>query len=421
MPSSTTANSPAAPWSFARLLSAPHRLGFFAAAVGLGLSALWWALALLARSIGLELPWAVAPGLAHGLLLAGGFMPFFIVGFLFTAGPRWLGLGEVNAETLLRPVLLMGGGWALALLGFHAHVGLAALGVLAVTLGWTWVLGRFIRLIRISPVPDQLHPRAVAFAGLQGVLGFAVAALALALGEPGWLRAAVYWLIWAFLAPTFAIVSHRMIPFFTAAVLPFLDAWKPNWLLAVMGAALGAGALDAVALSLGWTLPTAMHGLLAFGLGASGCLLVWLALRWGLVQSLKIKLLAMLHGGFVWFGLALLLAALGHALQALGRPDLGLAPLHALTLGYLGCTLIAMVTRVASGHSGRPLAVDGIAWGLYGLLQLTVLLRLAAALLPRLGTPLLLAAAAGWALVSLSWAWRYGGWLGRPRIDGRPG
>ena len=144
-----------------------------------------------------------------------------------------------------------------------------------------------------------------------------------------------------------------------------MDAWKPNWLLAVMGAALAAGALDAAALSLGLTLPIAVHVLLALGLGAAGCLLVWLAVRWGLVQSLKIKLLAMLHGGFVWFGLALLLAATSHALQALGHAGLGLAPLHALTLGYLGCTLIAMVTRVASGHSGRPLAVDGIAWGLY--------------------------------------------------------
>ena len=30
-------------------------------------------------------------------------------------------------------------------------------------------------------------------------------------------------------------------------------------------------------------------------------------------------------------------------------------------------------------------------------------------------------AAAAWAIATTGWAWRYGGWLGRPRADGRPG
>jgi hypothetical protein len=32
-----------------------------------------------------------------------------------------------------------------------------------------------------------------------------------------------------------------------------------------------------------------------------------------------------------------------------------------------------------------------------------------------------LAAAFIWAVVSATWAWRIGGWLGRPRIDGKQG
>ena len=51
-----------------------------------------------------------------------------------------------------------------------------------------------------------------------------------------------------------------------------------------------------------------------------------------------------------------------------------------------------MATRVASGHSGRPLAVDGPAWAFYLLLQATALLRLAAVWEGRL----LLLAAFGW-------------------------
>ena len=45
-------------------------------------------------------------------------------------------------------------------------------------------------------------------------------------------------------------------------------------------------------------------------------------------------------------------------------------------MGYLGCTLIAMITRVASGHSGRPLAADNLAWTLYWGVQAATLLRL---------------------------------------------
>ena len=146
-------------------------------------------------------------------------------------------------------------------------------------------------------------------------------------------------------------------------------------------------------------------------------------MRWGLVQSLKIRLLAMLHGGFVWLGLALTLAAVSHGLQASGisQVGLGLAPTHALTMGYLGCTLIAMITRVAAGHSGRPLAADNVAWALYWGLQTATLLRLGAALWPAAEGPLVLLAVAAWAAATTGWAWRYGGWLGRPRIDGRPG
>ncbi|HEV6965195.1 NnrS family protein, partial [Roseateles sp.] len=71
------------------------------------------------------------------------------------------------------------------------------------------------------------------------------------------------------------------------------------------------------------------------------------------------------------------------------------------------------------GHGGRPLAVDGAGWALYRLLQLAVLLRLAAGLgLAHAG---LVLAAAAWAVVATGWAGRLLGWLGRPRADGRAG
>lgn len=410
-------------WRAARLLSAPHRLGFFAAALLMAATALWWLAALAARAAGLVLPWAVPPPAAHGLALSLGFMPLFIVGFLFTAGPRWLALPEAPARTLLRPVLAMGGGWALALTGFHLAAPLAGLGLAAVTIGWVAVLGLFARLVGTSRVLDRLHARAVLAAGVVGAFAMGAGALGVGLTQWDLARAAAQLAIWGFLAPTFAIVSHRMLPFLTASALPWLEAWRPNWLLGSMLFALGASAVGEVVAVLWWPLPPAAHGLLAAVQSPAALLTLWLALRWGLLHSLRQRLLAMLHGGFVWLGVAFALAAVSHALAAAQGDSaaLGLAPLHALTMGHLGATLVAMITRVAAGHSGRPLAADDRVWALYWVLQAAVVLRVVAALWPALPMVVTLLAAAAWALACASWAWRYGDWLGRPRADGRPG
>ena len=80
-----------------------------------------------------------------------------------------------------------------------------------------------------------------------------------------------------------------------------------------------------------------------------------------------------------------------------------------------------MATRVASGHSGRPLAADDLAWCLYWTLQLAVALRVISALLASDGNIVLLVAIAAWTMATVGWALRYGSWFGRPRVDGRPG
>ena len=410
-------------WRFARLLAAPHRLAFAAAALLLAGTALWWALVLAARAAGVALPWAVPSPVAHGLLMALGFMPLFFIGFLFTAGPRWLGLPEVNAASLRWPVGCMVGGWAVALPGFHLAAGLAAVGVAAVALGWSLAWWRFVQLLRASRAPDKLHATLVAVAGGIGAVALWFSVAALAAGNITGARAATQLALWGFLGPVFVTVSHRMLPFFTASAVPSVAAWRPNALLGLMLAALVAELPFALAELWWWPLPPAARALQAALELPTALLLLWLALRWGLVQSLKIRLLAMLHLGFVWLGVAFALAAVSHALMAWRGPEhsLGLAPLHALTMGYLGSTVLAMATRVTAGHSGRPLAADDWVWALFRVLQVAVLLRLASVGWPQQAAVLLPAAVAAWVLAMAGWAWRYGNWLGRPRADGRPG
>jgi uncharacterized protein involved in response to NO len=411
------------PWRFVHLMNAPHRLAFAAGAAMLAATALWWAFTLIARQAAFTLPWAVSPATAHGLVMTLGFMPFFITGFAFTAGPRWLGLPEVSTRVLQAPLSSMFAGWAIALLGFHVAAPMAAAGVATVALGWSAVVHRFVGLLRASSAPDKLHARLLAATAALGALALWAAAAALALADDAAMRAATRLALWGFLAPLFVTVAHRMLPFFTASALPLQRVWRPNALLWAMLAAPVAELPFALAELWRWPLPpAALWAQAAIELPAA-LLLLWLAVHWGLVQSLKIRLLAMLHTGFLWLGLSFALGAVSHAMMAWHGPEhsLGLAPLHALTMGYLGSTLLAMATRVTAGHSGRPLAADDIAWALFWILQIAVLLRLAGALWPAAATPLLLAAAAAWAVAMSGWSLRYGRWLGRPRADGRPG
>jgi len=415
-------------WRARWLLAAPHRLGFFAAALVFAASALWWLAVLLARLVpSVALPWAVSPGLAHSVLMTFGFMPLFFTGFLFTAGPKWLGHGEVPARVLLPSVMASLAGWAVFLLGVHTAAPLAAFGLAAVAWGWSGFTRRFWRLLRTSRVPDRSHARVIAVACAVGVLALWLAVGAVFAQREDIARVALQLGLWGFVALVFAAVAHRMIPFFSASALPLLDAWRPMWLLWVFVATLALQALFGAAELLLWPLPAALRVAQAAVEAPVAVLLLWLALRWGLVQSLrhhlKQRLLAMLHIGFLWFGVAMVLAAVSHGLMAVsgGARSLGLAPLHAMTMGFLGSTLIAMATRVSCGHSGRTLVADDFVWRLFWLLQTAVLLRLLGAVWPASASWAVPLAALAWAGAVVAWAVRYGTWYGRPRVDGRPG
>lgn len=93
-------------------------------------------------------------------------------------------------------------------------------------------------------------------------------------------------------------------------------------------------------------------------------------------------------------------------------------------MGCLASLMLAMVTRVSCGHSGRALVADRIAWALFWLLQAATVLRIAAAVpgVPGVALPWLLLLAAGlWAGTMGAWGVRLGRWYGCLRADGRPG
>lgn len=416
-------------WRAQHLLMAPHRLGFSLAVLLLLASGAWWALVQVDRVTGaLGLGYALSPSLGHAALMSFGFIPLFFTGFLFTAGPKWLGVRGPEARSLLVPLLLQAGGWLTWLAGLHVSHALALLGGVLALLGLAWVVALFTGLVRASTQDDRLHARTVAAAGWLGVGSLGLMLAAAWLGAHAVATAAVLTGLWGFVVVTYLVVAHRMIPFFTSSAVPMHEAWRPFWVLWML---LGAVALEVAAVWLplivewlgGQPGRGARAWMLSLGLLelAAGSVILWLAFVWGLVQSLSIRLLAMLHLGFLWLGVSFVLSGVSQLLGLrMGTPVLGLGSLHALTMGCLGSLMLAMVTRVSCGHSGRTLVADNLVWSLFWLLQGAVLLRIAAAVEQAPGW-LVMAAALLWTAVMAVWGLRMLGWYGRRRVDGRPG
>lgn len=414
---------PAEAWHWRWLLAAPHRLGFAAAMAVLLVASLWWGWVLLQRVWPVAVPpLELAPILVHGVIMTLGFMPLFVAGFQFTAGPKWLAMPPPPAVALLGPVMLQLAGWLLWLVGAHLGRAWAVPGLLAAAAGQAAVVARFTGLCWRSPVSDRWHAAIIAVAGWIGVAHLLALGVAVATQEIALALLLVRTAVWLAIVPIFVAALHRLVPFFTSSALPMVEIWRPWWVLIVLLAAAGVEA--GFELATLWQQPgPTREVMLARGLFelVVGAIVLWLAMVWGLVQALSIRLLAMLHLGVLWLGLAFCLLGASQLLGLRqGVPLLGLGAWHALTMGFLGSILYAMVTRVSCGHGGRKLLADQATWWGFWILQGAVLLRVSSALWPH--ESVALSATAGvWLLAVLPWGLRLLSWYGRPRPDGRPG
>lgn len=411
----------AAGWRWRHVLEAPHRLGFLLASTVLGAAGGWWALVQWGRAgLGPAFAHAVSPSLVHATVMSFGFMPLFFAGFLFTAGPRWLAVPPPTPRALLPALAAQAGGWMLWLAGAGLHPLLAIAGLLLAVGGLVTVTWHFWRMVRASHVPDRLHGTIVGLALLVGCACLASLAVAMALHSDTAAGALVLTGLWGFVVVVFVAVADRMIPFFTAGALPSVEGRHPHGVLALM---LGMALFEALAPWIDGAASSATWLALRGGLeSVAGTLLLGLAVAWARFKPLRSRLLIMLHAGFAWLGASFLLSGVANLLTAgTGIPVLPLAGLHALTMGCLGTLMLAMVSRVSCGHSGRPNVADNFLWSLFLLLQVAVGLRIAAAAWPAHMQALLTMTAVLWACIMLAWGIRHGIWYGRARNDGRPG
>lgn len=388
-------------------MASPHRPFFSsAAAVWLGAACFWaWQLLPAAPHAELLLP----ASLLHGWSMGLGFMPLFIAGFALTTAPRWLGLPPPAGPSFGPGAWLALLGWALLLLG--AVLGSRGMAVLGAALP-ALVLGDASRRLwaacRRPGARPSGHARGLTLGLLVLALCQALAALALLGEQLLLLRLAIHAGLSLGVAGVFALALQRLTPFLHQ------DGRRQPLLLLALLSGLGLRAALGLAALLGAAPPALLAWPAAAALLGLGLWLWRDACAPELAAARRTPLVAQLHLGYLWLGLSFLLEAAALAAAASGRPGLlGLAPLHAMSLGFMGTTLLAMASRVSAVQQGRSLAVDRPLWAMQALLQATILIRLAADFGAQRGLLLALAGTA-FALLALCWAGRYGPWLLSP-------
>jgi len=377
-------------------------------------------------------------------LFDAGFRPFFLLGSLhaalavlawggvlagWIAPPTWLGATRWHAHEMLFGVVsaAIAGFLLTAVPNWTQRPALRG-GRLA-TLVALWLAGRLA-----MAAPDRLPPLLVAAVDVAFLpaLALAVAApiwaagtrrnyvvplLVLALGladalvqaeSLGWiggfaapaLRTGVF-----VVAVVVTLIGGRIVPLFTANALRRAGrtAAVPVPGLAdriALPAVIACAALSAIA-----------PGSAARGLAAAVAALALVArlARWQGHRSLGDPLVWSLHLGYAWL-------PIGYALVAgadLLREPWELAGLHALGAGAFGTMILAVASRVALGHSGRPLVAPPGAVAAYALATLGALLRVAGAVT---GAPVLPLAAILWGVAFFVFFATYAPILATPRV-----
>jgi uncharacterized protein involved in response to NO len=315
----------------------------------------------------------------HAHEMVYGFGLAAVAGFLLTAIPNWTGRLPVRGVPLALLALLWLAGRVAMLVPGAALLDLAFLAALIAVVARELIAGRNWRNL------PMLIALALLFASN----------LLFHLGIYAGLRLGI-----ATLLMLIALVGGRIVPSFTrnwlakkgpGTRLPAPEGWLDRAALLMALAALGSWVLA----DLTW--PLALAGA-ALGLRLS---------RWRGLATVREPLLFVLHVGYAWL-------ALGMILLGLEVP----AALHALTVGAVGTMTLAVMTRASLGHSGRALAADGATRAIYVLITLAAVLRVVSPLAGAQAVLVTSLAGLAWSAAFAVFALHYGRFLIAPQRSG---
>jgi uncharacterized protein involved in response to NO len=332
-----------------------------------------------------------------------GFAVAVIAGFLLTAVGNW-----TQRETLVgAPLLALAGLWVLGRVALAAGGLLPRIVVAGLDLAFLPALAVAIGRPLVATANRRNYVMLAVLAGLW------LADLTVhldALGVlPGWRRRGNLLAVDLVLV-VIVIVAARIFPMFTRNATQVASIRAIPALDAVAAAAMIALTLLDAALP-GARVTPVVAAVAAVAVAARSA-------TWGARHTRTIPLLWILHLGHAWIPVGLALRAVAAWTPAV---PVVLAT-HALTIGAIGGLTLGMMSRVALGHSGRPLTASRLAHASFVLVSLAALARTAIPLAhPAWYRASLFVAGALWTAAFAIFTVVYLPILATPRADGKPG
>ena len=324
-------------------------------------AALFATLGMIAWGLFLHLGWnpsaALAPIPWHAHAMLYGFAGALVGGFVLTASGHWTGIPTTTPLTLALATLSWLAARIALLLPAPLWLG-AAFDVIFLLL----VAALVARVVLLSNNRRNFFLVAI-------LLGYAALDV--------WFYVAVARMDFAqvtrallvcvdLLALLMLAIGGRVVPFFTRSKLPELKMTQ----FPALNIAVNAGAAVLLLLDLA--------GIGGLPRGACMEVLAVLAflrlLGWRGWSTLREPMLWVLHLGYLWLAIGLVLRGLG-LIGAWSQPEI--ETLHGITVGALGTLSLGMMTRVSLGHSGREIRANAALVFVFVLPTVAAILRLA--------------------------------------------
>lgn len=340
----------------------------------------------------------------HGHEMVFGYAFAVIAGFLLTAVYNWVGrphlvgvpLGALAALWAAGRLVMFGADHLPA--GVVAAIDIAFLPVLAAVLtppliaARNWINLGFMGLLLLGAAINlAFHLDAMGVAALGGSTALLTMGIELLLVFVG-------------------ILTGRIMVMFTENGVRGTQPKRVEWLERLaLPSILAFAVVDSI--------PVPGAGIVAAILGfAAAVVHGWRLAGWETLRTFKTPLVWVLHMGYAWLILALVLK---------GLANLGLAPtmlaVHAMTVGALGSITLGMMARIGLGHTGRMILVPTRMAVAFGLIGVAALIRVVAPLLPTFYVELIAASGLCWTAAFAIFGFSYLSILAGPRTDGRPG
>jgi uncharacterized protein involved in response to NO len=381
------------------LLSAGFRPFFLAASLWAAVAIPLW---LAAYAAGLAVPTALAPVVWHVHEMVFGFAAAAVAGFLLTAIPNWTGRLPLQGGPLAALAALWAAGRLGVLLSAILGAPLAALADLSFPAAFLGVVAREIIAGRNWRNLPMLAALSLLLIGNLLVhleaLGLADTA---AVGNR--IGLATLWML-------ISLVGGRIIPSFTRN---WLTKMRPGIAPPAPEGRFDRAVLIVTGLALALWLAAPASMAASSAVLVAGIAVALRLSRWRALRTVREPLLLILHVGYGWLAFGLLLLG-ADGLYALLPAT---AALHALTVGAIGTMTLAVMTRAALGHTGRPLSAGPGTRAIYGLVTLAAVLRVLSPLAGGGMTLVLWLAGASWSGAFGLFAVLYGAVLARPRVQ----